>query len=74
MLISYESNKKINGFKYRDYYKVNCYKDENFNTPDTFNISLKSNATNVRSFTSFSSFDLKNCDITCHDGYESSTK
>lgn len=70
VLISYESNKKINGFKYRDYYKVNCYKDENFNTPDTFNISLKSNATNVRSFTSFSSFDLKNCDITCHDGYE----
>ncbi len=70
VLISYESNKKINGFKYRDYYKVRCYKDADFNVFDTFHISLKSNATNVRSFTSFSSFDLKNCDITCHDGYE----
>ena len=70
VLISYESNKKINGFKYRDYYKVNCYKDENSNTSDTFHISLKSDAQNVRSFRSFTSFDLKKCDITCADGYE----
>lgn len=70
VLISYESNKKINGFKYRDYYKVNCYKDESFNTSDTFHISLKSDAPNARSFRSFSSFELKNCDITCADGYE----
>lgn len=70
VLISYESNKKINGFKYRDYYKIRCYKDESFNTSDTFHISLKNDAPNARSFRSFTSFDLKNCDITCADGYE----
>ena len=70
VLISYESNKKINGFKYRDYYKVRCYKDADSNVFDTFHISLKSNTSNIRSFTSFSSFDLKNCDITCTDGYK----
>lgn len=70
VLISYESNKKINGFKYRDYYRVRCYEDENSNTPDTLYISLKSDTPNVRSFRSFTSFDLKNCDITCADGYK----
>lgn len=70
VLISYESNKKINGFKYRDYYRVNCYKDDNSNTSDTFHISLKSNTPNIKPFTTFRSFDLKNCDITCADGYE----
>ncbi len=70
VLISYESNKKINGCKYRDYYKVRCYKDADSNVFDTFHISLKSNTSNIRSFTSFSSFDLKNCDITCTDGYK----